>query len=77
VADDGTKVAHNMFPFVVNFIKEQRAAWTAGGGELISLPPAGQKHCAFTSPLGADALKDKPDALAMYNAMIAARDRVK
>jgi hypothetical protein len=33
-----------MFPFVVNFIKEQRAAWTAGGGELISLPPAGQKQ---------------------------------
>jgi hypothetical protein len=44
VADDGTKVAHDMFPFVVNFIKEQRAAWTAGGGELISLPPAGQKQ---------------------------------
>jgi TRAP-type transport system periplasmic protein len=78
VVDDGAKTGRDLFPFVVNFIKDQRQAWTAGGGELIALPPAEQKQLLLQlAPVSGDALKDKPDALALYNAMIAARDRAK
>jgi TRAP-type transport system periplasmic protein len=78
VFEDGVKTGHDLFPFVTSFLKEQREAWVAGHGELISLSPAEQKQLiAELEPVSAEALKDKPEALALYNALIAARNRTK
>lgn len=78
VFEDGVKTGHDLFPFVTSFLKEQLRAWVAGGGELILLPPAEQKRLiAELEPISAEALKDKPNALALYNALLAARNRAK
>jgi TRAP-type C4-dicarboxylate transport system substrate-binding protein len=78
LSDDAAGVARDILPFVTSFLKEQRAAWTAGGGELISLPPA-QEQQLLTSfePIANDVMKDKPDMMSMYNLMLAAHTRTK
>lgn len=78
VSDDGERTGRELFPFIISFLKEERAAWTAGGGELISLSPAEQKQLlADLAPIPLDVLKDKPEILALYNMLIVARNRVK
>jgi TRAP-type C4-dicarboxylate transport system substrate-binding protein len=78
VSDDASKVGRDILPFVNTFLKEQRAAWTAGGGELISLPPNEEAQLITSfAPIAADVMKDKPAMLSMYNAMLAARARAK
>ncbi len=78
LTDDGTRTGRDMLPFVKSFLKEQRAAWTAGGGELISLP-AGEERQLLASfePIAAEVMKGKPDMLSMYHAMLEARARSK
>jgi TRAP-type C4-dicarboxylate transport system substrate-binding protein len=78
VAQDGGRVGRDLFPFITSFLKEERAAWTAGGGELISLPAAEQKQLITElGPISAEVLKDKPAVLSMYKDLIAARNRTK
>ena len=78
VLDDAGSVGRDMLPFVESFLTKERAAWTAGGGELISLPPneEAQLLAKFT-PIANEVMKDKPDMLSMYNLMLAARARAK
>jgi TRAP-type C4-dicarboxylate transport system substrate-binding protein len=78
VSDDAGVTARDLLPFVNTFLKEQRAVWTAGGGELISLPPAEEAQLLSSfAPIADDVMKDKPAMFSMYNAMLAARARVK
>jgi TRAP-type C4-dicarboxylate transport system substrate-binding protein len=78
LSEDAAKVAHDMLPFVTSFLKEQRAAWTAGGGELIALPPAEEQQLLTSfEPIANDVMKDKPDMMSIYNLMLAARARAK
>jgi TRAP-type transport system periplasmic protein len=78
LTDDGAQTGRDMLPFVNSFLKEQRAAWTAGGGKLISLPPREEQQLLTKfEPIAAEVMKNKPDMLAMYKAMLAARDRAK
>ena len=76
--DDGRRTGHDLFPFVNSFLAEQRKAWTAGGGELIALPAAEQRELlSQLVPLAPEVLKSRPDVLALYNQMIAARSRAR
>jgi len=78
LTDDGARTGREMLPFVNSFLKVQRAAWKAGGGELISLPPREEQQLLTSfEPIAAEVMKGKPDMLAMYQAMLAARARVK
>jgi TRAP-type transport system periplasmic protein len=78
LVDDGSKTGRDMLTYVNAFLKEQRAAWTAGGGELIALPPS-EEQALLTSfePIAGEVMKGKPDMLSIYAAMIAARARTK
>jgi TRAP-type transport system periplasmic protein len=78
VTDDGNKTGKDMLAFVNVFLKEQRAAWTAGGGELIELPPAEEAQLISSfKPIAAEVMQGKPAMLTMYNEMLAARARAK
>ena len=78
VSDDAGTVGRDLLPFVNTFLKEQRAAWMAGGGELIALPPNEEAQLlASFAPIANDVMKDKPAMLSMYEAMLAARARAK
>jgi TRAP-type C4-dicarboxylate transport system substrate-binding protein len=78
VSTDASTVGRDILPFVNGFLKEQRAAWTAGGGELIALPPNEEAQLlASFAPIANDVMKDKPAMLSMYDAMLAARARVR
>lgn len=78
VIDDGKRVSKTFLPWVIGFDKRQRDGWVAGGGTIIQLSASEQKQ--FISrliPLGGDVLKSDAPSLAMYNLLIAARNRVK
>jgi TRAP-type C4-dicarboxylate transport system substrate-binding protein len=54
-------------PWVTDFNVKVREAWTAGGGELISLPPQEQSRLlAILASVGADVSKSKPALEATY-----------
>lgn len=78
VTDDGAKTGKDMLAFVNVFLKKQRAAWIAGGGELIALPPAEEAQLlASFAPIAAEVMQGKPAMLTMYKEMLAARARAK
>jgi TRAP-type C4-dicarboxylate transport system substrate-binding protein len=78
LADDGSTTGRELLPFVHSFLKEQRAAWTAGGGQLIALPPAEEQQLLKDfQPIANQVLSDKPESFEMYHAMLAARARAK
>jgi TRAP-type transport system periplasmic protein len=54
-------------PWVTDFNSKARQAWTASGGELISLPPEQQSALLQTlASVGADVSKSKPQLAAAY-----------
>jgi TRAP-type C4-dicarboxylate transport system substrate-binding protein len=64
---DATTAATALNPWVIDFNAKARQAWTASGGQLISLPPADQAAMLQTlASVGADASKTKPPLAAAY-----------
>ncbi len=73
---DGDQASQEVVPWQLNFIAEQRKAWTDHGGELISLPPAEQKEMMQRlSTVGDDLTKNKPESHKLYELLLAAVKR--
>ena len=63
-------------PTAIEIVERTRKGWTAGGGELISLPPDEQAAMMkILSSVGADISKTKPALDEAYRVMIAAAKR--
>ena len=64
---DATVAAAALNPRAVDFNANARQAWTASGGQLISLPPDEQTAMLGTlASVGADVSKTKPQLAAAY-----------
>jgi TRAP-type C4-dicarboxylate transport system substrate-binding protein len=76
VAGDGTKVAKDLQPWIVQFNADQHKLWQQQGGVLVT-PTADQKKAitAKMNTLSDDVLKDKPAVKAMVGIAIAAAAR--
>ncbi len=78
VRDDATATSIGIVPFVNDFFEAQRKAWTAKGGELISLPADEQAAFFAKTKTVADELsKDRPELHAAVDVVLAAVARAK
>src|SRR5579863_5939584 len=78
VRDDATATSVSIVPFVNEFFEAQRKAWTAKGGELISLPADEQAaFFAKTKTVGDELSKDRPDLHKAVDVVLAAAARAK
>jgi len=76
VDKDGAKETVAIDPAVIDLFNKARQAWTAKGGELISLPAAEQAKMLQTlSSVGDDVSKSKPALGAAYQIVAAAAKR--
>ena len=67
VDKDATAAAAALYPWVIDFNAKARQAWTASGGQLISLPPDEQAAMLKSlASVGADVSKTKPPLAAAY-----------
>jgi TRAP-type C4-dicarboxylate transport system substrate-binding protein len=65
-------------PFAVDLMTKSEQTWTAGGGELISLPPNEQAEMTKTlSSVAVDVSKAKPALAAAYQVMAQAAQRTR
>ena len=61
VDQDGAKVSKEINPVALKMYQDQRQAWVAQGGELISLPPGEQADLMKTlASVGEDVSQSKP-----------------
>ncbi|HEY5063852.1 MAG TPA: TRAP transporter substrate-binding protein [Xanthobacteraceae bacterium] len=68
---DATAAAAALNPRAIDFNAKARQAWTASGGQLISLPPDEQTAMLRTlASVGADVSKTKPQLAAAYKIII-------
>jgi TRAP-type transport system periplasmic protein len=78
VRDDATAVTTGILPFVKNFYVDQRKAWMAQGGKLISLTADEEAaYLAKISSIGTDMSKDKPTLAAAVKTVMDAVARSK
>jgi TRAP-type transport system periplasmic protein len=78
IRDDATATSVSIVPFVNEFFEAQRKAWTAKGGELISLPADEQAaFFAKTKTVGDELSKDRPDLHKAVDVVLAAAARAK
>ena len=78
IRDDATATSIGIVPFVNDFFEAQRKAWTAKGGELISLPADEQAAFFAKTKTVADELsKDRPELHAAVDVVLAAVARAK
>jgi TRAP-type transport system periplasmic protein len=76
ILDDADQAAHEILPWQVNAIGEERQVWTDHGGELISLPADEQAEMmARMSTIAADVGKTRPAIKQMYELLLAAVKR--
>jgi TRAP-type transport system periplasmic protein len=76
VLDDGFKSGKTITGFVDTYRAENRKEWTAGGGTIITLPPAEIKQMDdLLRPIGADIGNSNPDMKAVYDQLTAAAAR--
>jgi TRAP-type transport system periplasmic protein len=77
VDKEGEAQALAISPFALEHRKKAEADWTAGGGELINLPPDEQAEMLKTlSSVGADVSKSKPSLAAAYKVVSDAAQRL-
>jgi TRAP-type transport system periplasmic protein len=78
VAADGTKVARNLLPWIVQFNNDQRKLWQQQGGVIV-VPTAEQRKAIDAKMVGVtdDVLKDKPLVKKMVDLAAAAAARTK
>jgi TRAP-type transport system periplasmic protein len=75
---DADKAAGDTDAWELGFYAQQRKAWVAQGGELISLPPDQQAAMMETiGSVGEDMTKSKPEVHDTYRAFLAAAQRDK
>jgi TRAP-type C4-dicarboxylate transport system substrate-binding protein len=78
VEKDAAEQAIAVNPFAIELRKKSEARWTAGGGELINLPP--DEQAAFTKVLasvGRDVSKANPGLAAAYQVVSDAAQRLR
>lgn len=78
VTDDGLRVVRDFLPFAKSYYTKEQKAWTDGGGQFITLPPAEQKDVLsqFVT-IAPSVLKSNAPALSVYDALLAARSRAR
>ena len=78
VTTDGTKVARDLLPWIINFNNDQRKLWIAQGGVIVT-PTAEQRRTieARLAGLTDEVLKDKPLVKKMVDLAAAAAARTK
>jgi TRAP-type C4-dicarboxylate transport system substrate-binding protein len=78
VDDEGAVQTKAINSFTVDFFEKARKAWTAGGGELINLPPDEQASMMKTlGSVGDDVSNTKPRLSEAYKLVTAAAQRVR
>jgi TRAP-type C4-dicarboxylate transport system substrate-binding protein len=78
VISDGTKVAHDLLPWIVQFNNDQHKLWTAQGGVIVTPTPDQRRAIdARMAGLSSDVLKDKPLVKSMVDLAAAAAARTK
>ena len=76
VLDDGFATGKTITGFVDTYRTENRKEWTAGGGSLVTLPPAEEKQMDdLLRPIGADIGTSTPEMKAVYDQLTAAAAR--
>jgi len=74
----GAEVSKSIEPVALKMYQEQRKAWTAAGGELISLPRDEQAQMMKTlSSVGDDVSKNKPGVREAYEVVADAAKRLR
>lgn len=77
VQADALSVGDNMNPWILDFYKQERAAWIKGGGTVLRLPPAERAATmAKLRAVGEKVIESEPKLKAMYDITLAASDRV-
>lgn len=70
------QVASEVLPWSLQFLEQSRAAWTANGGEMVTLPEAESKELKEKlASVGDDIVKDKPDMKPMWDMLVAISKR--
>ena len=65
-----------VLPWSLQFLEQSRAAWTANGGEMVTLPEAESKELKEKlASVGDDIVKDKPDMKPMWDMLVAISKR--
>ena len=78
VDDEGAAQTKAINSFTVDFFEKARKAWTAGGGELINLPPDEQASMMKTlGSVGDDVSSAKPRLSEAYKIVTAAAQGVR
>lgn len=70
------QVATEVLPWSLEFLERQRAAWTANGGEMVTLPAAESKELRDkVATVGDDIVKENPDMKPMWDMLVAISKR--
>ena len=78
VDQDGAKVSKDINPVALKMYQDQRQAWVAQGGELISLPPGEQADLMKTlASVGEDVSQSKPALHEAYEIVTDAAKRTR
>lgn len=71
VADDGAAIGRDIFPFTMNFTKQETDAWTAGGGVVVSFTPAEhQRIRSLEATVPGSVVDANPDVRQFYDLLV-------
>ncbi len=78
VTTDGTKVARDLLPYIVQYTSEQKKLWISQGGVIVTPTPEQRRAIdARMTGVTAEVLKNKPQVKKMVDLAAAAAARVK